>query len=209
MIRMGLLKKTPWKRQPRESNGRWEKNRKHEKNVRHKPFLRRNGRRGRRGRLSVTVKSGRRKAASVQDLFDTVLDRNFTPEEEKLLRSKEISVTVVKGIPGEDGEMVLGGYNGKRRGRHEIILDKSSVTEETLTHELTHVLQEESTSRTDLEKELRCSELKKENDVEKLDGKLHPIHEGPGFKARIVQFLCRAPDPLPPFRPPRKKELEI
>lgn len=99
--------------------------------------------------------------------------RYFTPEETKLLRSKQISVTVVKEIPGGDGETVaLGGYNGKHHGKHEIVLDTSSVTEETLTHELTHVLQEEGVKRPDIEKHLKVAEMVKEKNKRTFDEKL-------------------------------------
>ena len=160
---MGLSRRGSWRRQPRTKKGRWKKAPKKRRRL-----LRRGSKPSDRytsGMVTVTVKSGRVKAEDVAREYDLALRRSFTQRERDLLaRSGGVRIVVDRVGGG-----ILGGYEGRKYGKHSILVGPRSVSAETLTHETIHALQECDPERPALERRLRLSELESMEDGEELD----------------------------------------
>lgn len=167
MIRMGLLKRTPWKRQPRESNGRWEKSpAKKEKTsllFRSKKATASSRRRGNKKnrsrpreaevgvvRAHIPFDSNRDPAYAARK-YDELIRTGFTEREVGLIeKAGGIDLVVVNHLPGDEiGRTEIDGDRFVVK-----VLPQELKNKETLTHETVHVLQHIDPKRPKKEKEV-------------------------------------------------------
>lgn len=118
--------------------------------------------------VSVVIKNGHQKATDVRQRYENVLASNFTDGERQKLQDAGGVRVVVKRMGSDE----LGGYVGRKGGKHQIEMQKGwplenrTLTDETLTHETVHILQEIDLSRPELDRRLSFRSVR--NDPDKI-----------------------------------------